>query len=381
MQGDWRGISKDYVTTRTPTQVASHAQKYFIRHNNQSKRKRRTSLFDLKADADVLETGSAEATSATWPERAPQRSASVSHAVHNIHTAPQQQASEQLDRNAVPTQSNAPAFPGMWYPQGPDLAFMHQYMQMAASQMDPAAMHMAQMAQFAAPQALNFPHFGVFPPPGMPEQFMAAYGAGFPPFAPDAMALAQQQAALVAAIYAQQHSQQPPEMVQQAAAAAAAFALNQAYQGAVPPYLASHHRADHYPDSPAAQNQHQQSGMHAQQQAEKPAESSCAEGKQTMPLLSARAPVKDDPAFGHGKLYKPQASHAKASVPPPTTKFGGALTDNFHSASTLSRKSSSDSILPPVTDALKGAGGQMGPVTHDVAVAEIAVDGVANCQS
>lgn len=56
LQGDWRGISKDYVTTRTPTQVASHAQKYFIRHNNQSKRKRRTSLFDLKADADVLET-------------------------------------------------------------------------------------------------------------------------------------------------------------------------------------------------------------------------------------------------------------------------------------------------------------------------------------
>ena len=36
--------------------MASHAQKYFIRHNNQSKRKRRTSLFDLKSDADVLET-------------------------------------------------------------------------------------------------------------------------------------------------------------------------------------------------------------------------------------------------------------------------------------------------------------------------------------
>ena len=46
-QGDWRGISRHYVHTRTPTQVASHAQKYFIRQSNLNKRKRRTSLFDI----------------------------------------------------------------------------------------------------------------------------------------------------------------------------------------------------------------------------------------------------------------------------------------------------------------------------------------------
>ncbi|WOL09578.1 hypothetical protein Cni_G18331 [Canna indica] len=46
-KGDWRGISKKFVTTRTPTQVASHAQKYFLRQNNPEKKKRRSSLFDV----------------------------------------------------------------------------------------------------------------------------------------------------------------------------------------------------------------------------------------------------------------------------------------------------------------------------------------------
>nr|GMC58896.1 transcription factor MYB1R1-like [Ipomoea batatas] len=52
-KGDWRGISRNFVTTRTPTQVASHAQKYFLRSqgglnsNNNSKSRRRASLFDM----------------------------------------------------------------------------------------------------------------------------------------------------------------------------------------------------------------------------------------------------------------------------------------------------------------------------------------------
>ena len=54
-KGDWRGISRHFVQSRTPTQVASHAQKYFIRQTNtSSKRKRRQSLFDMAADPSKI---------------------------------------------------------------------------------------------------------------------------------------------------------------------------------------------------------------------------------------------------------------------------------------------------------------------------------------
>ncbi|KAL4335228.1 hypothetical protein GQ457_07G031590 [Hibiscus cannabinus] len=46
-KGDWRGIARNFVVSRTPTQVASHAQKYFIRQSNVTRRKRRSSLFDM----------------------------------------------------------------------------------------------------------------------------------------------------------------------------------------------------------------------------------------------------------------------------------------------------------------------------------------------
>ncbi|KAL7098633.1 hypothetical protein ACP275_09G030100 [Erythranthe tilingii] len=50
-RGDWRGISRNYVRTRTPTQVASHAQKYFLRRSNLNRRRRRSSLFDITTDS------------------------------------------------------------------------------------------------------------------------------------------------------------------------------------------------------------------------------------------------------------------------------------------------------------------------------------------
>uniref|UniRef100_A0A7N0TGV8 Uncharacterized protein n=1 Tax=Kalanchoe fedtschenkoi TaxID=63787 RepID=A0A7N0TGV8_KALFE len=46
-KGDWRNISRNFVITRTPTQVASHAQKYFIRQLSGGKEKRRASIHDI----------------------------------------------------------------------------------------------------------------------------------------------------------------------------------------------------------------------------------------------------------------------------------------------------------------------------------------------
>nr|Q8S9H7.1 RecName: Full=Transcription factor DIVARICATA [Antirrhinum majus]AAL78741.1 MYB-like transcription factor DIVARICATA [Antirrhinum majus] len=46
-KGDWRNISRNFVITRTPTQVASHAQKYFIRQLSGGKDKRRASIHDI----------------------------------------------------------------------------------------------------------------------------------------------------------------------------------------------------------------------------------------------------------------------------------------------------------------------------------------------
>ncbi|KAL8251943.1 hypothetical protein R6Q59_035636 [Mikania micrantha] len=46
-KGDWRSISRNYVMTKTPTQVASHAQKYYARQHADGKDKRRPSIHDI----------------------------------------------------------------------------------------------------------------------------------------------------------------------------------------------------------------------------------------------------------------------------------------------------------------------------------------------
>ncbi|XP_042041406.1 transcription factor MYBS1-like [Salvia splendens] len=47
-KGDWRSISRYYVVTKTPTQVASHAQKYFRRQTSSTPAdRRRPSIHDI----------------------------------------------------------------------------------------------------------------------------------------------------------------------------------------------------------------------------------------------------------------------------------------------------------------------------------------------
>ncbi|GFP90372.1 transcription factor divaricata [Phtheirospermum japonicum] len=47
-KGDWKSISRKAVLTRSPTQVASHAQKYYLRLQKEEEQRKRKSIFDIK---------------------------------------------------------------------------------------------------------------------------------------------------------------------------------------------------------------------------------------------------------------------------------------------------------------------------------------------
>uniref|UniRef100_A0A0D9WKG6 HTH myb-type domain-containing protein n=1 Tax=Leersia perrieri TaxID=77586 RepID=A0A0D9WKG6_9ORYZ len=81
-KGDWRGISRSFVTTRTPTQVASHAQKFFLRQQNSAGKKtnkRRTSLFDMVQDCESGRSFATDPASHCKNNTSASRSLKVSH--------------------------------------------------------------------------------------------------------------------------------------------------------------------------------------------------------------------------------------------------------------------------------------------------------------
>ncbi|KAK1431403.1 hypothetical protein QVD17_07862 [Tagetes erecta] len=53
-KGDWRSISRNVVVSRTPTQVASHAQKYFLRQNSMKKERKRSSIHDITTTTETM---------------------------------------------------------------------------------------------------------------------------------------------------------------------------------------------------------------------------------------------------------------------------------------------------------------------------------------
>ena len=53
-RGDWKGISSNFVITRSPAQVASHAQKHFMRQLVINKKKHKQSVFDLSLNEAVI---------------------------------------------------------------------------------------------------------------------------------------------------------------------------------------------------------------------------------------------------------------------------------------------------------------------------------------
>lgn len=74
-KGNWRGISRLFVPSRTPTQVASHAQKHFLRVSGVTKRRSRFSTLDQAVSSGPVELNIHSLPSASLPDVAAQAGA------------------------------------------------------------------------------------------------------------------------------------------------------------------------------------------------------------------------------------------------------------------------------------------------------------------
>ncbi|BDA47608.1 probable transcription factor MYBS2 at N-terminal half [Coccomyxa sp. Obi] len=201
-KGDWRGISRHFVQTRTPTQVASHAQKYFIRQLNLHNRKRRSSLFDMAPESDPGPSGLSQET--------------------GLHAYQQQRPGNSLDTSMHGSRGTEQAEVHRLRGGAEDVSLGHQQWQMPAPSMHPAmvqamlqaaagggqcmpplaAAHMAAAAFSGRPPGLNPLQQGAFPMPppfgfgGMPAA--AGPGAMTPQQLAGMSVLLQQQAAAAA---------------------------------------------------------------------------------------------------------------------------------------------------------------------------------------
>ncbi|PUZ64510.1 hypothetical protein GQ55_3G148700 [Panicum hallii var. hallii] len=113
-RGDWRGISRGFVTTRTPTQVASHAQKFFLRQSSAGKKsnaKRRSSLFDMVQNYEgglVSDPSDGKAAAGTSESLSPKASCDVyrkeSTAIHERMTRHSSESASVSEKVTVATE-------------------------------------------------------------------------------------------------------------------------------------------------------------------------------------------------------------------------------------------------------------------------------------
>lgn len=166
-KGDWRSISRNFVISRTPTQVASHAQKYFIRLNSINKDKRRSSIHDITSVANGGNGGDA----------GPQPNGPITGQPPAAAGVPSPMGMQHVQ--GVPSQQMAPAgavfaAPGPAGPMG--LVVHHQGMH-------PHAMMAVQTAQ--GHPAQGHPAYGPRPPhlgrPGVPAHGMPIAHMGYVP--------------------------------------------------------------------------------------------------------------------------------------------------------------------------------------------------------
>ncbi|KAK7258060.1 hypothetical protein RIF29_32468 [Crotalaria pallida] len=89
-RGDWISISKYLLPSRTPSQIASHAQKYFIRQDTCAARKKRRSIHDASTSGHAAVLHGADSQNCTQQQ---QQTSTSDHAVKENCTQQQQQTS------------------------------------------------------------------------------------------------------------------------------------------------------------------------------------------------------------------------------------------------------------------------------------------------
>ncbi|PHU06542.1 Transcription factor DIVARICATA [Capsicum chinense] len=91
-RGDWRSISRYCVKTRTPAQVASHAQKYFLHLESVNKPTRR-------GRPSILDITSADAETSGVSQEVPSTNNDISHPVTRIGSDLEALITEHMDEN------------------------------------------------------------------------------------------------------------------------------------------------------------------------------------------------------------------------------------------------------------------------------------------